>query len=75
MSTISTNPAECSQRTTDDVTVFQQVVHVFQATVEGLTTSYKHQINALQQQLQSSNNDHELKKTEKQLCCTLTAHP
>ncbi|KAJ6499795.1 hypothetical protein DFH09DRAFT_1203648, partial [Mycena vulgaris] len=49
----------------DDVTAFQQVAHVFQATVEGLTTSHERsldsqrrdlieQINALQERLKNA---------------------
>ncbi|KAJ7632055.1 hypothetical protein B0H17DRAFT_1339759 [Mycena rosella] len=46
----------------DDVTAFQQVVNVLQATIEGLTTSHERQIKALQQRLQRAND--ELKKAE-----------
>ncbi|KAJ7683308.1 hypothetical protein B0H17DRAFT_1333307 [Mycena rosella] len=46
----------------DNVTAFQQVANVLQATIEGLTTSHERQINALQQRLKRAND--ELRKAE-----------
>ncbi|KAJ7770429.1 hypothetical protein B0H16DRAFT_1515299 [Mycena metata] len=75
VSTISTDPAACSHRTTfasNDMTAFRNVAHVFQTTIEGLAASHERQINALQQRLQTSND--ELKKAEIALIQNIITH-